>query len=261
MINQRLYYSSQLILMVLVYMMAVGCQSRAKLTNTIYFNQRKDSLLALEAKVLNPTIQPGDKMAISVNALDPTSVAAFNLNSNSQNLTGSIYLVESDGYINFPQLGKIYVKDYTRSQLVDTLDKRISKYVSDPLVSVQFNNFKVTVLGEVYRPGVISLPDGKGSIIDAIGYSGDLTAYAKKDNILVIREKNEKREFGYVNLLSINVFNSPYFNLQQNDIIYVEPTKAKATSTDQSLVRSLSIITSILSVISSLFFIIINLTK
>lgn len=245
---------------VLVSLFSVGCQSRARLSNTVYFNQHKDSLLAIIAKKYEPTIQPGDRIIISISALDPASVAAFNLNIVATNAVSG-YIVEADGTIKLPQLGKLAVRGFTRVRLVDTLAVLVSKFVSDPTIDVQFVNYKITVLGEVNRPGIINFPDGKVTIADAIGSSGDLTPYARKDNILVIREQEGRREFGEVNILSINAFNSPYFNLQQNDIVYIEPTKSKSLNSDQSLIRNLSVITSILSVISTVFFLVINLTK
>ena len=259
--NQRLFSTEKLLILIALVLFAVGCTSRAKLTNTTYFNQKKDSLLAMDAHFFEPTIQPGDKLTILVSALDPISVAPYNVGVSGSNIGGSTYIVEADGTIKFPQFGILNIKGYKRTQLIDTLTNKIEKFVSNPLVSVQFINYKVTVLGEVNRPGVLTFPEGKGTLIEALGSSGDLTSYAKRENILVIREKNDKREFGYVNLLSINVFNSPYYTLQQNDIVYVEPTKAKATSTDQTLLRNLSIITTILSVISTVFFLVINITK
>lgn len=259
--KQRLFSTKRLLIFILITLFAVGCTSRAKLTNTTYFNQKSDSLLAMDARFFEPTIQPGDKLKINVTALDPISVAPYNVGVSGSNIGESNYLVEIDGTIKFPQFGNLNVNGYKRTQLVDTLTNRIAKFVNNPIVNVQFVNYKITVLGEVNRPGVLNFPEGKGTLIEALGSSGDLTPYARRENILVIREKNDKREFGYVNLLSINVFNSPYYNLQQNDIVYVEPTKAKATSTDQTLLRNLSIITTILSVISTIFFLVINITK
>lgn len=259
--KQWLFSTKNFLIFIVISVFLIGCTSRAKLTNTTYFNQKNDSLLALEALIFEPTIQNGDKLAISISALDPLSVAPYNVGANSLGVGGATYIVENDGTIKFPQLGNLYIKGYKRKQLVDTLANKISKFVNDPTVIVQFVNYKVTVLGEVNTPGVLTFPEGRGNLIEAISSSGDLTPYARRENILVIREKNQKREFGYVNLLSINVFNSPYYHLQQNDIVYVEPTKAKATSTDQSLIRSLSVITTVLSVISTVFFLVINITK
>ncbi len=246
----------------IVFCCGIGCQSKAKLSNTVYFNQRKDSLLATIVKAYEPTIEPGDRLVITVTALDPQSVTPYNLNaSNGLGNTGLGYLVEKDGNVRLPQLGKIMVKGYKLQQLVDTLTRRITLFVNDPVITVQFINFKITVIGEVNKPGVINISEGKVNMSEILGLAGDLTPYARRENIMIIREKDGIREFGTLNLLSINVFSSPYYNLQQNDIIYIEPTKAKATSSDQTLVRNLSIITSILSVISTVFFLVLNIAK
>ena len=148
----------------------------------------------------------------------------------------------------------------TRKQLIEILTNELLKFVNDPIVTIQFMNFKVTVLGEVLSPGTKSIADGKVNIVEAISLAGDLTTFSNRNKILVIREVDGKREFGEVNMLSRNIFNSPYYYLHQNDIVYVEPTSKKLEN-DQSFVRNLSITTTIISVISTLIFLIINITK
>ena len=252
-----------IIKIVAVFILFQSCKTENKLGSLVYFNQPGDSLLAATVKVNDPVIQPGDRISIIVSALDPTSVAAFNLGSttstNGPIATG--YVVENDGTITFPQLGKVKVAGITRKELVDLLTSRLAVYITNPIVTAQFLNFKISVLGEVSRPGTINIPDGRVTIIEALGLAGDLTNYSRRDNIMVIREKDGRREFGSVNLLSRNIFSSPYFNLQQNDVIYVELTKGKIPDDDQSLVRKLAITTSIVSVITTVAFLIINLTK
>ena len=221
---------------------------------------------------IQPTIQPGDRISITVNAFNPTSAAPYNQGGGLQSVTtpqatgSSIlptpgYAVQPDGSIQFPQFGKIEVAGKTLQQLNFLLTGMLQKFVTDPLVSVTFLNYKIMVLGDVNRPGPIPVPDGKINIIEAIGIAGDLTMFGKRDNILVIREQNGKREFGRVNLLSKNVFNSPYFHLQQNDVVYVEMNKNKALSSDQLGIRNVTIATSIVSVLSTLALVIINLTR
>ena len=240
----------------------MACNAKSKLINTIYFNERKDSALATIVNNYEPIVQPGDRLLITVSALDPASTAPYNRTNVNNGIGGSEgYLVETDGSIKFQQLGKLKVSGLRRSQIVDTVTKIISKFVTDPVVSVQFINFRVTVMGEVSRPTVLNIVEGKVNLLEVIGLTGDITPFGRRDNIMVIREKNGKREFGQINLLSMNSFNSPYFNLQQNDIVYVEPNKAKAISNDQALLRNLSVITSVLSVISTVFVLVLNITK
>ena len=233
-----------------------SCKPHNKLSSLIYFNQIKDSLLSTEIQKVEPIIQVGDRLAIVVNAFNPESAIPYNLN-NSSNVG---YIVENDGTIQLPQLGKKKVNGLTRKQLIEILTNELLKFVNDPIVTIQFMNFKVTVLGEVLSPGTKSIADGKVNIVEAISLAGDLTTYSNRNKILVIREVDGKREFGEVNMLSRNIFNSPYYYLHQNDIVYVEPTSKKLEN-DQSFVRNLSITTTIISVISTLIFLIINITK
>lgn len=238
------------------------------MSSLVYFNQQGDSALAKTIQNYEPQILHGDRLSIIVNALDPASAAPYNLGSSvSASPSGPAnggYIVEDDGTIHFPQLGKIQVAGMQRKQLIDTLRQRLVKYVTDPIVTVQFVNFKITVLGEVSKPGTISIPDGKVTLVEAIGLAGDLPITARRDNITVIREKNGQREFGHVNLLSKNVFSSPYFVLKQNDVVYVELTKEKVTATDQSYVilrNNISLITTALSVVSTIIVLAVTLRK
>ena len=233
-----------------------SCKPHNKLASLIYFNQIKDSLLSTEIQKVEPIIQVGDRLAIVINAFNPESAIPYNLNNNS--IVG--YVVENDGTIQLPQLGKKKVNGLTRKQLIEILTNELLKFVNDPIVTIQFMNFKVTVLGEVLSPGTKSIADGKVNIVEAISLAGDLTTFSNRNKILVIREVDGKREFGEVNMLSRNIFNSPYYYLHQNDIVYVEPTSKKLEN-DQSFVRNLSITTTIISVISTLIFLIINITK
>ena len=266
------------ILFVYISIFLQACHPEKRLSSLVYFNQQGDSTLAKMVQNAEPLIQPGDRLSIIVNALDPASAAPYNLGSASALTSGSTpslgtpasgsgnggYVVEADGRIHFPQLGKIQVAGMQRRQLIDTLSRRLVKFLTDPIVTVQFLNFKITVLGEVARPGTISIPDGKVTLIEAIGLSGDLPITARRDNITVIREKNGQREFGRVDMLSKNVFSSPYFVLKQNDVVYVELTKEKVAATDlatSTFRTNISLAATAISVISTLVLVIINLRK
>lgn len=256
-----------------------ACHPEKRLSSLVYFNQQGDTALAKTVQNYEPLIQPGDRLSIIVNALDASSAAPYNLGSSASVSTSAStpslgsqpsgsanggYVVEADGSIHFPQLGKIQVAGMQRKQLIDTLTQRLVKYLNDPIVTVQFLNFKITVLGEVTRPGTINIPDGKVTLIEAIGLAGDLPITARRDNITVIREKNGQREFGRVNMLSKNLFTSPYFVLKQNDVVYVELTKEKVTATDlsSSILRSnISLAATALTVISTIVILIVNLRR
>jgi polysaccharide export outer membrane protein len=254
-----------------------ACNTEKKLSTLVYFNEKGDTTLAKTIQNYEPVIQAADRLSIIVNALDPASAAPYNLGSGvsasgpasslqtaSSGTANSGYVVEADGTVHFPQLGKIQVAGLQRKQLIDILTQRLVKLVTDPIVTVQFLNFKITVLGEVSRPGALTIPDGKVTLIEAIGLAGDMPVTARRDNILVIREKNGQREFGHVNMLSKNVFSSPYFVLKQNDVIYVELTKEKAVATDlsSSILRSnISLAATALTVISTIVILIVNFRK
>lgn len=241
-----------------------SCNPEKKLQSLVYFNEQGDTVLSKVVQSVEPVIQPGDRLSIVVTALNPLSAAPYNLASAtgapSSGLAGG-YIVEADGTIQFPQLGKIQVVGMRRKQLVDFLSSMLIKYVNDPIVTIEFLNFKITVLGEVGHQGTFNIPEGKVTVIDAIGLAGDLPFTARRDNITIIREKNGKREFGKINVLSKNAFSSPYFVLHQNDVVYVEPTKDKVAASDQSFLRNFSIATSVLSVFTTVVVLVINTIK
>lgn len=189
-------------------------------------------------------IQVGDELAITVSALNPASAIPYNL---PKGIT-----VDQDGKILYPQLGAIKVEGLTRSQFRDQMITRLKTYLTDPVVTVDFLNFKVTVLGEVDKPGTINLPQGRINILEALAQAGDLTTYAKKTPVMVIRENKGRREFGYVNLLSNSIFTSPYYRLQQNDIVYVQGVENKPTADQEVSTRRMSYLTGILAIVSTL---------
>ncbi len=209
-------------------------------------------------------IQPADKLSVIVSSLDLAASQPYNLinpapNAASNNQPG--YTVAADGYIIFPQLGKIKAAGLTIAQLKSTLTDSLQNYLSNPVVTIEFQNFRVTVLGEVNKQGVIHSPDGKLNLLEALGQSGDITIYGLKNRVHVIRETNNKREFGMVNLQSYDAFRSPYFTLQQNDIVYVESSNKKLTADDQLFTRNLAITTSVISVATTVALLIFNLTR
>ena len=137
------------------------------------------------------------------------------------------YLVEADGTVKLPYVGKIKAEGLTRIQLEDLLKNEFQAYTKEPVVNVRFMNYKVTIMGDVARPGTFSIPNERITILEAIGMAGDLTVMGKRESILVIREVNGEREIGRVNLLSKDLLLSPFYYLQTNDVIYVEPASAK----------------------------------
>jgi polysaccharide export outer membrane protein len=211
---------------------------------------------------VEPKIQQGDLISITVYSDNQAASAIYNqggavsptLSGGGMGgtiMTGTGYLVTETGHIQLYELGSIMAAGLTKKQLGDLLAQQYAQknLLNNPFVEVRFLNFKITVVGDVNRPGVYTFPVEKVSVFDAIGMAGDLTAYAKRDNILVVREVNGVRRFARLDLTNPEVFNSSYYYLQQNDMIVIDPTKAKTTLTDQTL-RNISIATSLLSIIA-----------
>lgn len=198
-----------------------------------------------------PRVKISDALIITVSALDPEAVIPYNLpsvaystpTSNNIPTTPSFqyYTVDGNGEINFPVLGKLRVVDMTQSEVIEMIEEKLSSQVVNPIVTMRFLNARVTVLGEVKRPGTYVLNNGRITILEALGLAGDLTQYGRRDNILIARENNGKLEFARVDLSGGDIFTSPYFYLQQNDVVIVDPNQARATN-NQSISLWLSMI-------------------
>jgi polysaccharide export outer membrane protein len=160
------------------------------------------------------------------------------------------YLVDSEGLINFPELGRIKVEGMTRIDLAEDLQEQLLKYVDKPIVNVRIVNFQVSVLGEVNRPGTFTITDEYLTVSKALGLAGDMTIYGKRKNVLVVREEDGSKSHAYLDLTQAEVLNSPYYYLKQNDVVYVEPNRAQRQSSIYN--RNASIYISIASVIVSL---------
>ncbi|WP_233522401.1 polysaccharide biosynthesis/export family protein [Chitinophaga silvatica] len=228
--------------------------------NITYFKDVPDTIKLKEiqqAAYYTPVIQADDILQVSIQTLDPAATTLLNQQTaTSGNVTGPSsantitgYLVDKDGYVVLPLIGKVMVKGKTTDMIRDDIQAKAAEFYKDPVVNVRFANFKVTVLGEVAKPSTYVMPNEKVSLLDAIGMAGDLTIYGKRENVLLIRDKNGTKEFVRFNLNESNLFTSPYFYLHQGDVIYVEPNKAKVSSTDLTQVKRISIMTSILSLL------------
>ncbi len=221
----------------------------------------------MEAGDYMPVIQPDDELFITVTSREPMASAHYNLPLSNPATTDALevtsqpkqqtYVVDSKGDINFPVLGKLHVAGLTTEQLQAQLTRDISNDVKDPLVRVELVNFTVVVAGEVMTPSTIQVNRNRFSILDALSAAGDLTPYGERSNILLIREENGERKFVHLNLNSSDLLKSPYFYLQQNDYVYVEPNKIRQANSrynqDNSYKLSMtSTIVSAASVIASL---------
>src|SRR5680860_76069 len=150
-------------------------------------------------------------------------------------------MVDKNGEINFPVLGKVKLGGLSKPQAMEEMTHRLSEYIKDPIVNIRFMNFRITVIGEVNEPSTFTVVTERINILEALGLAGDMTPFGKRENVLIIREKDGVRSAKRFNLNKKDILSSPYYYLQQNDIIYVEPDKIKAiqASTNQ---RSLTII-------------------
>ena len=184
-------------------------------------------------------IQSGDLLDIKVTAFDENAVRPFNLYSmNNSTSTGQVngqtaqlapqgYLVDNEGFIYFPVLGKLYIKGMTLAQLRADLEKRLLAYLTDPLVSIKQLNFNITVLGEVKKPGQYTNPSDKITVLQALGLAGDMTDYGNRTNVKLIREIDGVSKTYTIDFTNKNITNSPYYYMQQNDVLYIEPDLIK----------------------------------
>ncbi len=211
---------------------------------------------------MNIRIQPEDLLRITVHSLDPIAAAPFNLeaegnrplqggNQGTQQLELFIgYFVDQDGFIDFPVLGRIKVEGLTLEESKRDILTLLQQYLKDPVVNIRYLNFKVTVLGEVNFPGTVRLTNKRVTLLEALGIAGDLTHYANRTNVLIIREKDGVRTYQRLNLQGNEIFTSPYFYLQQNDVIYVEPLKARVATVADPAQRIISYSTAALSLVT-----------
>jgi polysaccharide export outer membrane protein len=206
-----------------------------------YFKSTTDTCITVSQKDFEPIIQTGDILYVGVNSLDPVSSALFNFsttgtsaapgmqtaNTLPANTTLGI-LVNNDGSIELPKIGKISARGKTKDQLRNTLLEALQPYLKEPVVTIRFMNYRVTVLGEVNRPGTLPILNERVSVLEALGLAGDLTMYGNRNNILLIHENKGVKETKRLTLNDYSLFSSPYYYLQSNDVLYVEPNKAKA---------------------------------
>lgn len=220
-----------------------------------------------------PLIQPNDILSIVVGSLNAEANEVFNtpnlFTTASTNYSASGggarvqplgYLVDMDGTIEVPLVGKIKIGGLRTTDAADTIRIRLMSYLKEPSVIVRNLNFKISVLGEVKMPAVYVIPDEKITLPQVLSLAGDLTIYGNRSNVMIIREENGKREYARLDLTSREIFDSPYYYLHKNDVIYIEPVKSKMLDTD-SRVRTVPLIVTIVGGISTLGILILNLTR
>lgn len=256
----------------------VSCGTQKK-TSVNYIDSADSTRINDTVKITEIKIQKNDLLSIQVysSSLNPAVDAPYNLpgsasgssnistpltaagssttgnNSTAGSSTGAAgFLVDENGNIEYPRLGTLHAEGLTKGQLSDVIKQKLTSpdtLLNNPSVIIRFLNFKVTVIGEVGHPGPITIPTGHVTIFEAIGLAGDIPVTGKKNTVKVLREIDGKRQIGYLDLTSKNIFNSPYYNLLQNDVVMVEVTKAKIRQSDQATLQR---ITTVLGIITSL---------
>lgn len=232
-----------------------------------YLQTNFDTNALKEIRYKSTVIQKNDLLSIVVFSDNPVASAPYNQGSVSgtsaavgseittyggTSSSSGGYLVDHDGNIQFPLIGPLHIEGLTKDQLVTLLNEKLKDFLKNPYYTIRFLNIKVTMLGEVNRPGMFTAPTERLNILEAIGLAGDLTFFGLRHNVLVIREANGQRQFGYLDLRKGDIFKSPYYNLQQNDIVIVDMSIRKIGANDQVVSRNIGLAASVLSTLAIL---------
>jgi len=218
-----------------------SCVSQKKIT---YFQNEANDIQTTEiSKAYIAKIQAGDIISVAVSSLSPEASAMFNPyqtmgTGQTINPTNTIpqvpgYLVNEEGCIILPLVGKVQLSGLTTKESTELITEKLEKYLQQPTVNIRILNFKISVMGEVLKPSVYTIANEKITIPEALSLAGDLTIFGKRENVLLIRETDGKREFARIDLTQRDLFNSPYYYLRANDVLYVEPSRGKVTSTER----------------------------
>ncbi len=256
----------------LLLMLLLGSCKSQKLT---YFENLGTEIDGtLNAPVADIRIRPGDELQINVTAPVPEAVAPYTSTTSTSAAPGVIdsreiatkeltYRVDTNGDIVFPVLGKVHAGGLTTAELADNLTRRIAEDVESPIVRVTLANFRIKVLGEVRNPGAYDMDRERVSVLDAVAMAGDLTMYGRRDNVVVIREEDGKVNYHKLNLNDARTLSSPYFYLQQNDVVYVDPSESRKgqAAYNQNNSYKISVISAVVSAVSVIASLIIALTK
>lgn len=230
--------------------------------NLVYFSDLKvnDAYKAAERNDAELKIQSNDLLNIQLSSLNTESNSLFNVGTlptapgaSGQTSLVEGYLVDKNGDIDFPVLGRVKLTGLTKEEAVAKMTNAIGAYVKSPIVTIRLLNFKVTVIGEVNKPSSFTVPNERINILEALGLAGDMTPYGKRENVLLIRETDNVRSTTRLNLNDKATLASPYFYLQQNDVVYVEPDKLKQVQASTNP-RTLTIATMSISVLVALIF-------
>ena len=247
-----------------------SCASSKKVA---YFQNAVDGVVAQSEGLYDAKIMPKDILTITVSTTNPEAATPFNLTvSNTLNSTGQMYsgsgvlqtyLVDNDGDIDYPVIGTIKVAGLTKNECQELVKSKIKAFLAEeenPIVTVRMSSYRVTIIGEVRSPGVIPVGTEKMSILEALASAGDLTIYGKRDNVMLIREEaNGQKTIHRLNLNDANIISSPYYYLQQNDIVYVEPNGVQAKNS--AIGSSTTIWFSFVGIVTSVASLLVNILR
>lgn len=253
----------KILLMAMLALALASCNTSKKI---VYFQDIQVNRPEAITEARDITVQPKDQISILVSSKDPQLAALFNLprvqyrvgDNNMQNTNGDVsgYTLDTEGYIDFPVLGRLYVAGMTKSEIASYIKKRLmdENLINDPVVTVEFMNLYYSILGEVNSPGKYMITKDQITLLEAISMAGDLTIYGKRDAVFVVREEDGQRVTHWVDLRTQDLFHSPVYYLKQNDVIYVQPNKVRAgqSTINENNVKSVSLWISIASFLSSL---------
>ncbi|MCU7551279.1 polysaccharide biosynthesis/export family protein [Chitinophagaceae bacterium LB-8] len=227
------------ILAVICSLVFASCKTQKAVYN--YLEDMKDTAVGKQFYIAEPVIQKNDQLSIQVYSasLDPQVDQLYNMNpgGGGQQL-GYGYLVDQKGNLELPRLGKIHAEGLTKTQLGDTIKGRLTGQLNDPSVIIRFTNFRIIVIGEVGSPGVKTIPVENLTILEALAMAGDIRESGKKKEVKILRENNGKRQLGIVDVTNSKLFESPYYQLQQNDVVMVEKTRYSVQRAEQGRIMT-----------------------
>ena len=225
-----------------------------------------DTAALSKINIPEPVIQKGDLIGITIYSDNPEATAVYNQQmATSATSSGGLsaatgqgsssmpgYLVDANGDIRLQSLGLLHVEGMTKPELEQILKEKLTPFLKNPYCNIRFLNYKFTIMGEVTTKGVFPISNEKISILEALGMAGDITLYGAKDSILVIREVNGKRSFGYLDVSRPEVMLSPYYYLRQNDVVIVKANPKKPSISEEASMRRLTVAATVTSILVSL---------
>jgi|TARA_E500000318_G_scaffold112049_1_gene133649 polysaccharide export outer membrane protein len=222
--------------------------------DVVYFQDASQFETLVDDNTFTPKFKVDDLISIHVSTLDPEASAPFNLFRGAEEGVAMRpeqvnYLVDKNGEIDFPVVGKVKIEGLSPSETKQLLREKLKDYLKDPIINIRIRNFTVTVLGAVNRPGTYPITGEQITIMEALGYAGDINIKGKRDNVMVIRDFDGTKVYNRINLNSKEALKSPVYYLTQNDVVYVEPNKSgkSQSSLDQRASIAISIISTLIT--------------